>query len=237
MIPKIIHYCWFGGNPKPAAFMDYLNTWKKYNPDFEIKEWNESNIDINSHPFMKAAYEHKAWAFVSDVARLMVVEKYGGIYLDTDVELKKSLEPLRSHAAYFPQQQNQRLINTGLGFGAEAHHPAVQALLALYDQTPFDPGQKLALSCPNLNTQALAQLGWKDSGDQIWTNDSFTVYPPAYFDPISTGQSENLLGDQTYSIHHYAATWTPAKQRWKRKLVNMIGPETAHTIKKLLKKS
>ncbi len=91
MIPKMIHYCWFGGKPLPKDVLDCIKTWKKYCPDYEIKRWDESNFDVNSHPFMKAAYEAKAWAFVSDYARLKVVYDNGGIYLDTDVELLKNL--------------------------------------------------------------------------------------------------------------------------------------------------
>lgn len=91
MIPKIIHYCWFGGNSLPSDVLKCIKTWEKYCPDYEIKRWDESNFDVNSHPFIKAAYESKAWAFVSDYARLKVVYENGGIYLDTDVELLKNL--------------------------------------------------------------------------------------------------------------------------------------------------
>ena len=91
MIPKVIHYCWFGGKPIPNDVKKCINSWKKKCGDYEIKCWNESNFDVNAHPFTKAAYEAKAWAFVSDYARLKVVYDHGGIYLDTDVELLKKL--------------------------------------------------------------------------------------------------------------------------------------------------
>lgn len=238
MIPKIIHYCWFGGNPHPKELQGYIESWKKNNPDFEIREWNESNFDISSHPFMKQAYDQKAWAFVSDIARLQIIEQYGGIYLDTDVEVRKSLEPLLQHKAYFPIQQNGWRINTGLGFGAEPHDPTVQALLHEYDGVSFDTNRREELSCPNMNSAALKKQGWSGhKQEDIFETDAFSVYPPRYFDPVATGHSEYLLDDQTYSIHHYDASWMPASRRLKRRLVNALGPETTHKIKKLLRKA
>ena len=94
MIPKIIHYCWFGEKEIPGNLKKYMDSWKKYCPDYQIKLWNESNFDVSTHPFIRAAYESEAWAFVSDYARLKIIFDYGGIYLDTDVELIKSLDSL-----------------------------------------------------------------------------------------------------------------------------------------------
>lgn len=116
MIPKMIHYCWFGGKPLPKDVLDCIKTWEKYCPDYEIKRWDESNFDVNSHPFMKAAYEAKAWAFVSDYARLKVVYDNGGIYLDTDVELLKKPDFLLENQCYIGIQQPESLCTTGLWF-------------------------------------------------------------------------------------------------------------------------
>lgn len=92
MIPKVIHYCWFGGKEKPELVKKCIDSWKKYCPDWEIYEWNETNFDISLVVYMKEAYEMKKWAFVSDVARLMIIYLNGGVYLDTDVELTGSIE-------------------------------------------------------------------------------------------------------------------------------------------------
>ena len=119
MIPKVIHYCWFGGNPLPPDARRCIASWKKHCPDYEIRQWNETNFDISAHPFMRAAWEAKAWAFVSDYARLQVVYTHGGIYLDTDVELKQSLDGLLAHSCYVGLQQVGPLVATGLGFGAQ----------------------------------------------------------------------------------------------------------------------
>ena len=100
MIPKIIHYCWFGRKPKSEEFNKYLESWKRFCPDYEIKEWNESNFDLNKNDYCREAYEAKKWAFVADYVRLKVLEKYGGIYMDTDVELIKSLDKFLHYNAF-----------------------------------------------------------------------------------------------------------------------------------------
>lgn len=152
MLPKVIHYCWFGGNPKPDLILRCIESWKRYCPDWEIKEWNESNFDINQHPFMRDAYDAQKWAFVSDLTRLMIVHEHGGVYLDTDVELKCSLDDLASYHCFFAFD-NFVSVNTGIGFGAIAAHPHVQAMLACYNDLVFDPQKPIA--CPILNTKAL----------------------------------------------------------------------------------
>jgi hypothetical protein len=122
MIPKVIHYCWFGGKPLPLDVEQCIRSWKKFCPDYEIRQWNESNYDVGKHPFMKAAYETGSWAFVSDYARLDIIYNHGGVYLDTDVELLKDLQPLLELDCYFGMQQDRNLIATGLGFGAVKGH-------------------------------------------------------------------------------------------------------------------
>lgn len=155
MIPKIIHYCWFGGNPKPEIIEKCIASWKKYCPDWEIVEWNESNYDVSSYPYVQEAYEAKKWAFVSDVVRLDVVFRLGGIYLDTDVELFQSIDFLRECDAFFVFETN-RNINTGIGFGSEANHPAVDSMLSYYKDRHFCVGGKLDMTpCPAKNTEAI----------------------------------------------------------------------------------
>ena len=135
MIPKIIHYCWFGGNPLPSAAEKCIESWRRLLPDYEIREWNEQNFDVTSHPYAKMAYEQKRWAYLSDIVRLIVLEREGGFYFDTDVELVRRPDELLQDeqvSAWFGWE-NSRILNTGLGFAAEAHHPAVKAMLAMYD--------------------------------------------------------------------------------------------------------
>lgn len=158
MIPKVIHYCWFGGNPKSEIIETCIASWKMYCPDWEIKEWNESNYDVNAHPYMKEAYEAKKWAFVTDVARLEIIARYGGVYMDTDVELLNSVDALMEQDAFF-FFETDRNIASGLGFGAAAGHGTVKAMLAVYDDRHFLVNGKPDLSpCPAKNTEALRDL-------------------------------------------------------------------------------
>ena len=155
MIPKTIHYCWFGGNPKPEIIEKCIASWKQFCPDWEIKEWNESNYDVTAHPYVKEAYEAKKWAFVSDVARLEIIYREGGIYMDTDVELLAPLGFVTACDAFFSFETNLN-INSGLGFGATARHPSVAAMLACYNNRHFIiKGTPDLRPCPTKNTEAL----------------------------------------------------------------------------------
>lgn len=224
MIPKIIHYCWFGGNKIPNSVKSCIKSWRKYCPDYEIRVWNESNFDVSSHPFVKKAYEHEAWAFVTDYVRLHAVYENGGIYLDTDVELIKSLDDLLQNKCYFGLQQGKNMCATGLGFGAEKGSSIVKKMMDAYANVEFNPNDKLSVSCPVLNTKVLLENGYEPTTG-IFSNDEFTIYPACYFDPYSTQEKRNLLCDHTYSIHHYNASWCNWPQRMKRNFVLMLGEE------------
>lgn len=233
MIPKKIHFCWFGGTDIPSNLRKYINSWKKYCPDYEIKLWNESNFDVYSHPFIKAAYEAKAWAFVSDYARLKIIYDEGGIYLDTDVELIKSLDSLLSNKCYIGIEQNGNRCNTGLGFGAEKHSGVVKKMLDEYDNTVFDKKNLINIECPKLNTNVIKSIGEFSLNDISFLSD-VTVYPSKFMDPISTGKTKNLLCDETVSIHHYSASWTSGKDKLKRRIVELIGVQRYFKIKQIL---
>lgn len=195
MIPKRIHYCWFGGNPKPEIIEKCIASWHIFCPDWEIIEWNESNYDISAYPYMKEAHNAKKWAFVSDVARLDIVAKHGGVYLDTDVELLAPIDELMQHNA-FHIFETERNIATGLGFGASAGHPTVSAMLAHYEGRHFLNNCKQDLTpCPACNTEQL-----------------LTVCP----DMVRNGCRQELgdvlilsLGDYGKYMKHYGtASWT-----------------------------
>ncbi|MDY2682243.1 MAG: glycosyltransferase [Faecalibacterium prausnitzii] len=231
MIPKIIHYCWFGKKDLPPEAKRCIASWKKMCPDYDIIRWDENNFDVNQNPFIKAAYEAKKWAFVSDYARLKVVYDNGGIYLDTDVELRKNLDSLREHGCYIGIQQNEFLCNTGLGFGATKSNPVVLKMLESYDDLTFSESHTLELSCPLLNNAVIRSYGLV-SNTEITDLPEVTVYPPQYFDPYG---GENLLCNETYSVHHYAASWTSEKNQFKRKIARWIGQDNIISIKSLLK--
>lgn len=234
MIPKVIHYCWFGDNSIPGDLKKCIESWKKFCPDYEIKKWDESNFDIHCHPFVESAYNAKAWAFVSDYVRLKVVYDNGGVYLDTDVELLKSIDFLLENQCYIGVQQGGHLCNTGLGFGAVKSSPVIKKMLEKYDELEFSIENKGKLACPNLNHSVLKELGYKYI-DNVWRHPMVTVYPCTFFDPISPGDTQNLMGSETVSIHHYAASWTGKTNQIKRKLFRLIGEENIHKIKELIK--
>ena len=152
MLPKKIHYCWFGGNELPDLAIKCIESWKQYCPDYEIIEWNETNFDLECCDFVKEAYKAKKWAFVSDYARLKVVYDNGGIYLDTDVELVKPLDILLQEKCYFGEETTG-YVNTGLGFGAEKHNPTIDLLLKEYCNKHFtnDDGSYNMDPCPIIN--------------------------------------------------------------------------------------
>ncbi len=129
MIPKVIHYCWFGRNPKPELVQKCIASWREFCPEYKIIEWNEDNFDVNFCDYTTEAYEAGKWAFVSDVARLKVVYDHGGIYMDTDVELKRNLDVLLQYDAWFAQD-DIRYINTGLGFGAHKGHELIANIIS-----------------------------------------------------------------------------------------------------------
>ena len=156
MIPRKIHYCWFGRGEKPRLAQKCIASWKKYCPDYEIIEWNEDNFDVNRNAYTQMCYKEKKYAFLTDYLRLLIVEEHGGIYFDTDVEAVRSFDELLDNPAFFGFE-NDRFVNTGEGFGAEPHNPAVQQMLAEYDQ--LLDGQHGTIGCPRLNTDALLKLG------------------------------------------------------------------------------
>lgn len=237
MIPKIIHYCWFGGNPLPMDVKQCIESWKKMCPDYEIKRWDESNFDVNAHPFTKAAYEAKAWAFVSDYARLKVVYDNGGIYLDTDVELLKNLDFLREYQCYIGVQQAGHLCTTGLGFGATKSNPVVQRMLGKYDQIVFSEEKKAEFACPYLNNEAMEEIGYSYNEDSPVDLNGTLVLPPKYLDPIAPGEGMKFLCcEGTVSIHHYSASWMGNKTKLKRKIIRIIGQENVSKLKKAVQK-
>lgn len=211
MIPKKIHYCWFGGNPKSKLAEKCIKSWKTFCPDYEIIEWNEGNYDLSAAPlYVRQAYEAKKWAFVTDYVRLQVVYEQGGIYMDVDVELEKPLDLLLSHSAYFGFE-NGTFIATGLGFGAEAKTPILWELMADYTQIPFlmEDGSCDLMSCPQRNTAIFLRHGLKqDDSMQVLPGD-ILILPTIYLCPIDYVMMLRTRSPKTISTHWYDASWRP----------------------------
>ncbi len=211
MIPKTIHYCWFGNNEKPDIFYKCFCSWKALCPNFEIIEWNERNFDINCNKFCKEAYENKQWAFVADYARLKIIYEQGGVYLDTDVELIKPIEQLIKDGIGYLGYQNKVEVNTGLGFAAEQYNEIIKAMMDIYERFDYSccrNGSRI-IPCPVLNTAALNKMGIKNVKikDEIQYTHRLRLYPQEYFNPMDKDKRSIRLTNNTYSIHHYSGSW------------------------------
>lgn len=186
-IPKIIHYCWFGKNPKDKTVRKCIRSWRKYCPEYEIIEWNESNFDVNSIPYTAQAYACRKWAFVSDYARLKIIYEYGGIYLDTDVELKKPLDCLLSYNGFlgFEKMGNVYQINTGIGFGAVCGHPLIKKLMESYHSLSFytSDGKMDLQPCSERNTAQLKAEGLRIVNELQMFGD-MRILPTEYMCPM-----------------------------------------------------
>lgn len=207
-IPKVIHYFWLGGKPKPDSVLKCIDSWKKFCPDFEIKEWNESNYDVHKHPYMEKAYEEKRWGFVPDYGRLDIMYQYGGIYLDTDVEVLKDLSPLCEFKA-FKGFENDEYVNDGQGFGCIPGLPIFKEMIACYEgKEPYDysGGQKEYVESPKLCTKILLRHGLKQDGSRQTVGD-IEIFPVDYFCPLDFDTGRLNITDNTYSIHHFDASW------------------------------
>lgn len=210
MIPKIIHYCWFGRSEKPRLAEKCITSWKKYCPDFEIIEWNEDNFNIEDYPYAKFCFENKKWAFLSDFVRLLVVYEYGGVYFDTDVEVVKPFDELLKYEAFYGFE-NVNNINTGLGFGAISKHKTVNAMIQKYNELKVDEeGNYPLVVCPALNTEALIPLGMK-LGGQFQNVKGAVILPIDYLNPYDdpTGKLNKTVN--TVSIHWYSKSWMDKK--------------------------
>lgn len=254
-IPKIIHYCWFGNNPKPVSVLKCIESWKKCCPDYEIKEWSEKNIDFNEMcEYCRQAYEEKVWGFVPDYIRLWIVYNYGGIYLDTDVQIIKSFDDLLENSAYVGveasvEKGENKLINLGQGFGAEKGNSFIYKHMCLYENLEFrlKDGTLNKIPSPQYATKLLLSMGFDNSkADVIQELEDVRVYPSDYLCPKDYISGAINITPNTYSIHHYDASWFDDKEqkmkkkRWKnakignavKKIVKpFVGEEKAESIK------
>ncbi|MDO5542443.1 MAG: glycosyltransferase [Acinetobacter sp.] len=204
MIPRIIHYCWFGPNKIPDQLLQYMQSWKVFCPDYEIKIWNESSFDVNSHPFTKTAYEKKKYAYVSDYVRAYALKNYGGIYLDTDVELKESLDVFLHHQA-FSGFENKGAPFTAV-WGAIANHSLTDTVLSYYDNRIYTEKE-------NTNTYSISEILKNqfliDPLKNILqigsdTKNTIHIYPSTHF---------CLDLPKNFATHHFYGSWLPNKVR------------------------
>ena len=229
MIPKKIHYCWFGGNPLPEFAKKCIESWKKYCPDYEIIEWNENNFDINCCNYVKEAYNAKKWAFVSDVVRLYALVNYGGIYMDTDVEVLKPLDDILSYEAV-SGFESETSISTGL-MACEKNQPLFFELLHEYDDIHFlkkDGSLDLTTNVTRITNTCL-KYGLKLNNSFQIIN-GFAIFPNDYFCPKDYASKKINLTHNTYTIHHFNGSWVSKTKKIQTKILYLVGPRIARIL-------
>lgn len=225
MIPKIIHYCWFGKKPLPPLVNDCIASWKETNPDFEIMRWDESNTDLAMHPFVQRMYTEKKWAFVADYVRLHALSTYGGVYLDTDMKLIQSLDPLLDTSLLLGKE-SETYISCGM-IGAIPHHPFIVAMMKEYD----------TLKKLRPNPVIMTEL-WKRLAPT-----PVTVLPAPAFYPFTSETIKRYHGQdlphETYGVHLWNYSWGHPLNKFFKKLgVHSFGKRVTEKlgIKTVIKK-
>ncbi len=210
MIPKTIHYCWFGKKPLPELALKCIASWKKFLPDYEIKEWNEDNFDINQIPYTAEAYKCKKYAFVSDYARFKIMYEYGGVYFDTDVEVIKPLDYILNKGSFWGLEKSKEGLscNPGLGFACPPGLDLCKEMINHYEKEVFIyPNRKYNLTTVvEVFSKILESNGLSLSSFPVELNGIY-IYPPDYFSPINYNTGKTNITQNTYTIHHYAASW------------------------------
>ncbi|MBY8104488.1 hypothetical protein KW487_17690 [Vibrio fluvialis] len=215
---KIIHCCWFGGNKKTKLIKNCMATWSKHMPDYEIIEWNEQNFDINANTYVKEAYENKKWAFVSDYVRLWALYQYGGIYLDTDVELFKPLNEFSEHGFFTGFEKYQgRISPVTAVMGSKPQHPWLKNMLFDYDKITFINEDKTFNTTTNTVriTEDLIKVYGVDKNRDVYQklDDDIHIYPSSYF------CSDDK---KSYALHHFDGSWQSNEIKIKKKILKFL---------------
>lgn len=219
LIPKKIHYCWFGNKKLPKIAKKCMGSWEYYLGDYEVKRWDETNFDVFSECYTKEAYEAGKYAFVSDYVRLYALYHEGGIYMDTDVEVVKNLDRFLKHDA-FSGFEGPDFIPTGI-MAARKKHPWVEKILNYYRNATFESSKQEQVP----NTVIITKLSLKDGlvlNDKKQTFNGVTIYPKDFFCPMDYDDSRFNLTENTHTIHHFSASWLSPKKKvflWIKKKV------------------
>ena len=238
MIPKVIHYCWFGGNPLTELAEKCIESWHKFCPDYEIIRWDESNFDISQNRYCTEAHECKKWAFVSDYARLKILYKHGGIYMDTDVEVTRNLDQFLAHPA-FSGFEDETHIPTGI-MASEKEGEWVKHLLSYYDDRPFileDGNFDLTTNVESITQMTLSKYPLSLNNTYQEAAGAFALYPFDFFCPKDCVTGKLHMTENTCTIHHFDGSWIPPVNRrnaviyqW---LICHLGKNTAELVKKI----
>lgn len=228
MIPKVIHYCWFGGKPLPKSALKCIESWKRYFPDYKIKEWNETNYDISKIEYIKQAYQEKKYAFVSDYARFDILYHEGGIYFDTDVEVVRSFDDILAQGAFMGFEEDATLkkcgqVNPGLGMGVEPQNSLYKDILDYYRKQSFyrDDGAINTETVVTKITHVLQHYGLRNIEGIQWIN-GIGIYPKEYFNPKDSSSGRINKTKNTHSVHWYSSSWFSPSQRIRNLILSPI---------------
>lgn len=216
-IPKVIHYCWFGGKPLPESALRCIKSWEKYCPEYEIKQWDESNYDVSSCAYIQEAYASKKWAFVSDYARFDILYAHGGVYFDTDVEMIASIDDILERGPFFGAErnlENRVSVAPGLGMAAPAELPLYAELLDIYKNLHFmkENGEIDQTTIVHHVTELLIRKGLENI-QSLQNVAGVWIYPWDYFCPIMYQTGQITYTHNTRSVHHYSASWLTNEER------------------------
>ena len=244
-IPKVIHYCWFGRNPLPESAVKCINSWKKYFPDYDIKEWNEDNFDVNIIPYTREAYEAKKYAFVSDYARMWILYHHGGLYFDTDVEVIKPMDDIVARGPFMGIEVEAKdgtfpYVAPGLCLGTPAGHVVYKDVLDVYQDLRFfkGDGKINTYAIVPITSDVLRHNGMKPTNEQqqvagVW------IYPRDYFNPLDDNTGRLVITENTRSIHWYTKTWlkkqNPIRTWVVRRIHRYFGNDSLAWLKKIVK--
>lgn len=222
MIPKVVHYCWFGRGKKTELVIKCINSWKRILSDYEVKEWNEDNFDLDMYPYAREAYNSCKFAFVTDVVRLYVLYHEGGIYMDTDVEVVKSLDPFLHHCAFLGFESDED-ISTGI-MASEKGGLWVKENLNHYVGRHFIKKDGTLDITTNVIvvTDALFLHGLKRDNSYQDFPGFITIYPKDIFSPKSYTDGKIRLTENTVTIHHFAGSWGTFRDKMKKNVFRFI---------------
>lgn len=222
-IPKVIHYCWFGRKDIPRQYREWMESWQKLCPDYQIKEWNEDNYDITKNKYMLQAYESEKWGFVSDYARLDIIYKYGGIYLDTDVELIHNLDDLLYQDGFCGFDLTLT-VNTGSGFGGIKENELFGEMRDYYNSIEFiNEENRLDLRTCNVHQNRILEKYNLRLDGSYQNIKGVSVYPTTVLLGEDIYTLEKQIGPNTLAIHHASGSWLSVEmQNWRRNRINFM---------------
>ncbi len=240
MIPKIVHYCWFGGKEKPEQIQKCIESWHEHLVGYKFIEWNEATFDVDFNQYTKQAYESKKYAFVSDVARIIALQQYGGIYMDTDVEVLKPLDSILEYPCVLGFEVKNFVATSFMA--CQPNHPLINLFINEYNGIQFynqDGSINFSTNVTKL-TDILTKKGLIRNNKKQYLEDGIVVFPKEYFSPYDYINCNLETTGNSYCIHYYYVSWMPLKTQLKKKIksivVKIIGSEKLNSIRNIVKK-